>query len=194
MQEIIFWLFAGIATTAALLVFTIKNPMRAIFALIVTFLATAATWLMLEAEFLAVALVLVYVGAVMVLMLFVIMMLDIKATVNENRFNRWLPIGLTTAATFLIAVYQIISKADLKFVQPTATLSYTLTGSNTELLGILIFTDYLFQFILAGVLLLVAIIAAIALIYRGPHARKIQRPEQQVLVQAKNRVRLVDGV
>lgn len=194
MQEIIFWFFASVATIAALLVCMLKNPVRAILALIVTFVATAATWLMLEAEFLAVTLVLVYVGAVMVLMLFVIMMLDIKVTILQNRFNRWLPIGLSLAIALLITVYQVVIKSKLSFVQPAGVLSYAPTGSNTELLGMLVFTDYLLQFVLAGVLLLVAIIAAIVLIYRGPHGRKIQRPELQVLVQAKNRVRLVDGV
>lgn len=192
MLDIVFWGFAGIAIAAGLLVIVAKNPVRAVLALIVAFLATAVTWLVLDAEFLAVTLVLVYVGAVMVLFLFIVMMLDISFATLEARFTRWLPIGVLLATVLFFAITITLRKTDLTG-EHGIILAYVTGPSNTELLGRLIFTDYLMQFVVAGILLLVAIIAAIALIYRGPQERKIQRIADQIKVRSSDRVRLVDG-
>lgn len=189
-----FWLPASVALIAALFVILAKNPVRAVLSLIITFCATAATWLTLDAEFLGISLILVYVGAVMVLFLFVVMMLDIKATTLMARFTRWLPMGLALAVTLSLSILGVFF-ATFKMTAPvTKELAYVDGISNTSLLGELVFTEYLLQFEIAGVLLLVAIIAAISLIYRGPRARKVQIIAEQIKATAANRLRLVDGV
>ena len=192
MQDIVFWSFASIAIAAGLLVIVAKNPVRAVLALIVAFLATAVTWLVLDAEFLAITLILVYVGAVMVLFLFVVMMLDIGMATFEAKFTRWLPIGILLATALFFAITVTLHKTSFMF-EHVNNLAYASGPSNTEQIGILIFKDYLLQFEIAGVLLLVAIIAAIGLIYRGPQNRKVQRIADQISVRPAERVRLVDG-
>jgi NADH-quinone oxidoreductase subunit J len=193
MQDILFWSFASIALIAALLVIVAKNPVRAVLSLIITFCATAATWLTMDAEFLGITLILVYVGAVMVLFLFVIMMLDIKVASLTAKFSNWLPVGVLLAITLFMSIIGIIYKVHIAPTQNTLELAYGSGVSNTALLGNLVFTQYLLQFEIAGVLLLVAIIAAISLIYRGPRARKVQNIADQIKVKAKDRLRLVDG-
>lgn len=193
MLNTVFFIFATIALLAAMMVVTAKNPVRAVLSLILTFLATAGIWLILEAEFLAITLILVYVGAVMVLFLFVVMMLDIDFAILKARFSRWLPIGLGLALAFLVVLFDIIDKDQFVLSQETTRLAYGDGPSNVNMLGNLIFTKYLLQFEIAGVLLLVAIIAAIGLIYKGPRNRKIQNINEQISVKAKDRIRLVDG-
>lgn len=193
MQQMIFWFFASIALLAALLVITAKNPVFAVLSLIITFCATAATWLCLDAEFLGITLVLVYVGAVMVLFLFVVMMLDIKFAAANAKFTRWLPIGIILAITLFFSLAGILYKVQIAPLQPMVQLAYGSGLSNAALLGNLVFTQYLLQFEIAGILLLVAIIAAIGLIYRGPRDRKVQNIAAQVKVKASDRVHLVDG-
>lgn len=189
-----FWVPACVALSAALLVIFAKNPIRAVLSLIVTFCATAVTWLTLDAEFLGLSLVLVYVGAVMVLFLFVVMMLDIKSTTVNTRFTRWLPLGIGLAISLSLCILGV-SYTAFKVAAPiTKGLAYAGGIGNTALLGELVFTQYLLQFEIAGVILLVAIIAAIALIHRGPRTRKIQDITEQVNTLAANRIRLVDGV
>lgn len=181
----LFDIFAGLALLAAGTVIFAKNPVRAVLSLILTFFATAVTWLLLGAEFLAIALVLVYVGAVMVLFLFVVMMLDINFAALRARFTKWLSIGLLLTAitvTLMLHLMQISS-----FMHPQNKIS------TVAELGELIFTKYLLQFEIAGVVLLVAIIAAIGLIYRGPRDRKQQNISQQIQATPAQRLRLVDG-
>lgn len=191
MQGIAFWTFASFAIIAALLVIFSKNPVQAVLSLILVFLSTAVTWLMLDAEFLAITLILVYVGAVMVLFLFVVMMLDIRSSKLKSRFSFWTFTSILLTASLFTTLIFIINKA--KTVAPTSKvlLSYGPSLSNTELLGMQIFTRYLLQFEIAGVLLLVAIIAAISLIYRGPQARKVQKIADQTKVKPNDRIRLV---
>ncbi len=190
MHNLIFTIFAGIALTAALIVISAKNPVRAVLSLIVTFLATAVTWLVLEAEFLSITLILVYVGAVMVLLLFVVMMLDISFATVQARFTRWLPIGVILATGLFGAIALILQHAKIGTANSTL-LSYG-EVSNTQLLGNLVFTKYLLQFEVAAVILLVAIIAAISLIFRGPQRRKVQNITAQVQADPKARIRLED--
>lgn len=191
MHNIIFWLFAALALSAALMVISAKNPVRAVLSLIVTFLATAVTWLILEAEFLSITLILVYVGAVMVLLLFVVMMLDISFATLQARFTRWLPIGIALALGLFFAIAIVLRHANMHSSLDTH-LAYG-EISNTQLLGNLVFTKYLLQFEVAGVILLVAIVAAISLIFRGPQQRRVQHIRSQVRVNPKERIRLENG-
>lgn len=192
MQLGIFWIFASIALLSAMSVIVAKNPVRAVLSLILTFSATAATWLCLDAEFLSLTLILVYVGAVMVLFLFVVMMLDIKFATADAKFTRWLPLGILLAFALFISLAGILIKVQITPQNPVV-LAYGSDISNVALLGNLVFTEYLLQFEIAGVLLLVAVIAAIALIYRGPRNRKVQNIAAQVAVKSSDRIRLVDG-
>lgn len=193
MQNVGFYIFASIALVSACMVIVAKNPVRAVLSLIVTFIATAGTWLILDAEFLAITLVLVYVGAVMVLFLFVVMMLDIEFATLKARFTKLLPLGVTLAVVMLMLLSNVEDRDHFSAQHQSAPLAYVDGVSNVTLLGELVFTKYLLQFELAGVLLLVAIIAAIGLIYRGPRDRKQQVIADQVRVKASDRVRLVDG-
>lgn len=194
MQHLTFIIFSTLALLSGLFVILAKNPIRAVLGLIMTFLSTSITWLILDAEFLGITLVLVYVGAVMILFMFVVMMLDIKFATINAKFSRWLPLGIILTMAFITILLITLSKSELVQQPELNTLAYAANVSNTKLLGNLVFTEYLLQFELAGVLLLVAIIAAIGLIYRGPQARKIQNIKQQIAVKPKDRVRLVDGI
>lgn len=193
LDNILFLIFAGIALSSAGMVVIAKNPVRAVLCLILTFIATAATWLMLDAEFLAITLVLVYVGAVMVLFLFVVMMLDIDFAVLKAKFTRWIPLGASFALILTLLLIQIIDRDNFNILQQGKILAYGPDASNVALLGEQVFTKYLLQFEIAGVLLLVAIIAAIGLIHRGPRNRKQQNIAEQIKVKASDRVRLVAG-
>lgn len=188
MHDIVFWIFASTAVLAAIFVIGAKNPIRAVFSLIVVFLATGVSWLLLNAEFLAFTLILVYVGAVMVLFLFVVMMLDIKFATLQARFTKWLPIGLLLAGGLFCAIVDILSKTD--FTPVESTLAYNPDNSNIRMLAELIFTKYLLQFEIAGTILLVAIVAAIGLIFRGPQQRKVQRISKQIDTKPSDRIRL----
>lgn len=193
LQDLLLWGFASIALLAACSVIIAKNPVRAVLSLIVTFLATAVTWLTLDAEFLALTLVLVYVGAVLVLFLFVVMMLDINFATTSARFTRWLPIGLLLALGLFFALASVLYTIPGQIPANAPLLAYGQESSNTQALGNLVFTQYLLQFELAGIILLIAIIAAISLIYRGPQRRKVQNIAAQVQVIGSQRVHLVDG-
>jgi NADH-quinone oxidoreductase subunit J len=193
MTDLIFWTFASIAIIAALMVIVAKNPVRAVLSLIVTFLATAATWLTLDAEFLGITLVLVYVGAVMVLFMFVVMLLDVNYAALRAKFTHMVGLGVLLATALLVNVACVFITSGAPSPANPAQLAYGPGASNTNMLGELIFTRYLLQFEIAGVILLVAIIAAISLIYRGPRTRKVQNISEQVKVTAAMRVRLVDG-
>ncbi len=192
MHYILFYIFASIALLSAIFVIVAKNPVRAVLSLILCFAATAVTWLIMQAEFLAMILVLVYVGAVMVLFLFVVMMLDINYATLKAQFTRWFPVSLALVAALLAIIISSLTATALK---PDGNLiaGYSIQASNAMQLGKAVFENYLLQFEIAGVMLLVAIIAAIGLIYRGPRARKVQSIAQQISVTPAQRVRLVDG-
>jgi NADH-quinone oxidoreductase subunit J len=194
MTDIFFYLFAAIALISAVMVILARNPVRSVLSLIVTFLSTAVIWLLLGAEFLAVTLVLVYVGAVMVLFLFVVMILDIDFATLRAQLTKWVPLGIGLSLTLFVMLLTIIDR-DAHLQMPIAvTQQLSVAVSNVAMLGELIFTHYLLQFEIAGIILLVAIVAAIGLIYRGPRDRKVQNIAQQIAVKATDRVRLVDGV
>ena len=187
-QDAIFYVFAAILVVSATLVISVRNPVHAALWLVSSFFAAAAIWLMLGAEFLAIVLVLVYVGAVMVLFLFVIMMLEINFDELRRNFKSYLPVGAAVGALVLLEMVLVIRVgASAAGSASTATTS----GSNTAALGKLLYVDYVYPFELAAVLLLVAIVAAIALTHRKRRETKSQDPGEQVKVRREDRVRLI---
>jgi len=186
--EIVFYLFSGVATLAALGVITSRNPVYSVLFLVLTFFSSACIWLLLEAEFLAITLVLVYVGAVMVLFLFVVMMLDINLAKLKSGFTSYLPIGILVAIAMAAQLFILIWARGAG----SQVLEYgDSDGSNTRLLGESLYTHYLYPFEIAGFILLVAIVAAISLTHRRRPETKYQDPSRQVRVERDERVRLV---
>jgi NADH-quinone oxidoreductase subunit J len=186
-ESTLFYIFSTILVAAAALVITVRNPVHAALFLVLAFVTSAALWLLLRAEFLAITLILVYVGAVMVLFLFVVMMLDINIDQLREGFWRYLPIGLLVAAVMVAEMWLVLRAQSLAQTAAPAAGQ----GSNTEALGMLLYTKYAYPFELAAVILLVAIIAAIALTQRKRKDSKYQNPALQVRVKRKDRVRLV---
>ncbi len=190
-ERILFFLFATVLIYAAARVITVRNPVHAALHLVLAFFTCAALWLLLEAEFLAITLVLVYVGAVMVLFLFVVMMLDINTSPLREGFIRYLPLGLGVAFVIVAEMYLVVRArnfgADVIAIPERHPEGY----SNVRELGNVLYTDYVYPFEIASVILLVAIIAAIALTMRKRPETKYQNPAQQVAVKAKDRLRVV---
>jgi NADH-quinone oxidoreductase subunit J len=187
-QDAVFYLFAAILVFAALMVVTVRNPVHAALWLVLSFFTAAAIWLLLGAEFLAIVLVLVYVGAVMVLFLFVVMMLDVDYEQLRRHFKSYLPVGAAVGALILIEMWLVIRTGASAAGAPRTAVP---AGSNTEALGRLLYVDYVYPFELAAVVLLVAIVAAIALTHRKRRETKSQDPGEQVKVKRDERVRLV---
>jgi len=192
-NTLVFYMFAAITMFAALRVITARNPVHAALFLVLAFCSSAGIWILLEAEFLAITLVLVYVGAVMVLFLFVVMMLDINLEQLREGFWRWFPFGAMLA---VVMVFQMIWVLGNRQTAETGAqvIKHAANYSNTKELGRLIYTDYVYPFELAAVLLLVAIVAAIALTLRRRKDVKSQEPSKQVLVKKVDRLRIVSGV
>lgn len=193
LEQIVFWLFSAVMIAASLRVITARNPVHSVLFLVLTFFTAAGLWLLLEAEFLGVVLVLVYVGAVMVLFLFVVMMIDINLAPLREGFVRYLPVGVLVGIIMFIEMVLVVGPryfSDERFTAPTpAPAGY----SNTTELGRLLYSDYLYQFEIAGIILLVAIIAAIALTMRKrPETTRYQTPGNQVRVSKKDRLRVVN--
>jgi NADH-quinone oxidoreductase subunit J len=188
-QTFTFYAFAAILIFAALRVITTRNPVHAALWLVLSFFTAAAVWLLLRAEFLAIALVLVYVGAVMVLFLFVVMMLDVNFDTMRQHFRSYLPIGAAVGALVLFEMALVIVESA---IGRGAAAPAPPGGSTTRALGQLLYVDYVYPFEIAAVVLLVAIVAAIALTHRERKERKHQDPGQQVKVRREDRVRLIN--
>jgi NADH-quinone oxidoreductase subunit J len=189
-QLILFYGFATVLVVAGLLVITAKNPVHAALYLVLCFGTGSAIWLLAYAEFLAITLILVYVGAVMVLFLFVVMMLDINFEKLREGFWRHLPLAGTIGALMAIEMVMVLGSrfGEDKIPLPGAPPA---GYSNTKALGRVLYTDYVFPFELAAVILLVAIVAAIALTLRGRKNSKFQNPEAQLRVTAGDRLKVV---
>ncbi|TXT24411.1 MAG: NADH-quinone oxidoreductase subunit J [Gallionellaceae bacterium] len=190
LESLVFYLFAAISVFAALRVITVRNPVYAALFLVLAFFSMAGIWLLLEAEFLAITLVLVYVGAVMVLFLFVVMMLDVDLVQLREGFWRWFPVGALVAAVMVFEMVMVLGARQTS--ETGANLAkHAADYSNTKELGRLVYTDYVYPFELAAVLLLVAIVAAIALTLRRRKGVKSQDVAQQVAARREDNVRLV---
>jgi NADH-quinone oxidoreductase subunit J len=185
-----FYFFGAITVLAAVAVVTVKNPVHAALCLVLTFFSTACTWLLADAEFLAIALVLVYVGAVMVLFLFVVMMLDIDLVPLREGFVRAMPIGLIVAVVMLIEMLALIGVRTMQIPAP-AEPAAAAGMSNTTWLANALFSQFLLPFEVAALILTVAIVAAIPLTLRRRVGAKAQDPAKQVAVTARERIRIV---
>jgi NADH-quinone oxidoreductase subunit J len=190
-ETIIFYFFAAVLVFAALRVITARNPVIAALHLVLAFFTAAAIWLLLRAEFLAIALVLVYVGAVMVLFLFVVMMLDINLERLREGFWSNLPLALTVGGLMVVEMIFVLGGRYFGLETLPAPADHGAGYSNTRELGRILYTDYVYPFELAAVVLLVAIIAAIALTMRKRKDTKYQNPSKQIAVKREDRVRLV---
>jgi NADH-quinone oxidoreductase subunit J len=190
-DKLVFYILAAILVFAATRVITVRNPVHAALHLVLAFFTCAGLWLLLEAEFLAITLVLVYVGAVMVLFLFVVMMLDINTAPLREGFMRYLPVGLTVAALMILEMYLVLRSKYFDAESMPAPARHAADYSNTRELGRVLYTDYVYAFEIASVILVVAIIAAIALTLRKRPETKMQNPAKQVKVRSTDRVRLV---
>jgi NADH-quinone oxidoreductase subunit J len=190
-ETIIFYFFAAVLVFAALRVITARNPVIAALHLVLAFFTAAAIWLLLQAEFLAIALVLVYVGAVMVLFLFVVMMLDINLERLREGFWSNLPLALTVGGLMVVEMIFVLGGRYFGLETLPAPADHGAGYSNTRELGRILYTDYVYPFELAAVVLLVAIIAAIALTMRKRKDTKYQNPSKQIAVKREDRVRLV---
>ena len=191
-ENFVFFLFAGLAISAAFMVITVRNPVHAALSLILCFFASAGLWLLLEAEFLAIVLVLVYVGAVMVLFMFVVMMLDINIGELRGGFSRYLIIATAVALPLLLAIGTIVGSGHFESSRYSASVKHGQDYSNTYEIGKKLFTDYVWPFEIAAVILLVAIVAAIALTLRTSRQVKTPNVEEQLAVRREDRVRLID--
>ena len=190
-QAILFYTFSVVLLVTALGVIFSRNPVHAIMFLVASFFQSAMLWLLAEAEFLAIVLVLVYVGAVMVLFLFVVMMLDINIEKARSSVARYTPLGLLLAGVMIVELIQVIGlRSDRKLLFQGFTVNPE-NYSNTEALGSVLYTEHVYAFEIASVILLLAIVAAITLTMRKRPGIKIQDIAKQVAVNPKDRVRIV---
>ena len=189
-QTILFYVFAAIVLFGAVQTVTAKSPVHAALYLVLTFCTSALMWMLMQAEFLGIVLVLVYVGAVMVLFLFVVMMLDINLDRLREGFWSYLPLGSIIAFLMVVEMGLVLGDSYFRWFEhevPQAEAGF----SNVKAVGRLLFTEYVYPFELASVILLVGIVAAVALTVRGKRGSKSVSPSQQVFVKAKDRVRVL---
>ncbi|MEN8170680.1 MAG: NADH-quinone oxidoreductase subunit J [Pseudomonadota bacterium] len=190
-EQILFYLFSTMLVLSAGAVITVRNPVHAAMFMVLCFVTSSALWLLLEAEFLAITLILVYVGAVMVLFLFVVMMIDINIARMREGFSRYLPIGGIVAATAVGIMGLAVGRNNFGLDKVAAPAAKPADYSNTRELGEQLYTTYVYPFEIASVVLLVAIVAAIALTLRTRPGTRYQKIEEQVVVKKEDRLRVV---
>lgn len=178
-HQVVFFVFAIMTIASAVMVIILRNPVYSALNLVLTFVSSAVLWMLLQAEFLALVLIFVYVGAVMTLFLFVVMMINIDKVVIRERFVRFLPLGILVMVVLLGLLFLAFGPKHFAFSSLLPT-HYGPNYSNTSVMGTLLFTDFLYPFEIAAVLLLVAIIAAISLAF---HGRKLDTKAQQIDLQ-----------
>lgn len=192
--DLLFFAFSGGLIVAALGVITMRNPVYSALFLVFSFFCCSALWILLEAEFLAITLVLVYVGAVMVLFLFVVMMLDVNIEEMRSGFVGYLPVGIASALALLGIMVWVVGPVGPDIVGSESlqqTVAHGADYSNTKELGRVLYTEYVLPFEVASVILLVAIIAAISLTLRRRANTRYQSPSKQVKVKKEDRLRIV---
>ncbi len=190
LKTVLFYLFAAVMTFAALRVITARNPVHAVLFLVLAFFNAAGLWMLLQAEFLSIMLIMVYVGAVMVLFLFVVMMLDINIERVRQGFWNNLPLG-ALVGLLMVGEMAVVLTGRYFGLENLPAHAAPANYSNTKELARVMFTDYVFPFELASVILLVAIIAAVMLTLRQRKDTKSMNPSDQVLIKSRDRVRIV---
>ncbi len=189
--SLFFYAFAGLLVVSALRVITARNPVHAALFLVLAFFCASGLWMLLKAEFLSLALILVYIGAVMVLFLFVVMMLDLDLEHLRRDFSKYLPVAFLMGGVIVLELSIVLIRSFIGTNAPVQSMPDELTVNNTQALGKLIFVDYVYAFEIAGVILLVAIIAAVALTLRTRKDSKSQDVSYQVNVNPADRMRIV---
>lgn len=190
MTYLFFYFFAFIAIFSAIFVVLAKNTVKSVLFLILSFLATACIWLLLEAEFLAITLILVYVGAVMVLFLFVVMMIDQEFETKRLGISKYSPFIMFTSLFLLVTLLLFISP--YHFGSDVILPEFRGSSYNIILLGLLLYNKYLFSFEVAGILFLVGMVAAIAISFRGKQDRLNQDISEQINVKSDDRLKYVN--
>lgn len=191
METFVFYVFSAFVVLSALMVITVNNPVKAAFFLVLTFFSSAAIWLLLEAEFLAIILIIVYVGAVMVLFLFVVMMLDINLAQLKEGFVKNLPLAIAVAFVMFATIYFIVGGNQFDSYSFAPPERHGADYSNVSALGNILYTEYVLAFEIAAVILLVGIVAAISLTLRRRPNTKHQKIENQVAVKSADRLRVM---
>lgn len=190
-EQFLFYVFAAVAVASALRMITTPNTVHSALYMVLTFFTTALLWILLEAEFLGIVLILVYVGAVMVLFLFVVMMLDINTSQSREGFVRNLPVGILVAAIMIVEIALVVGPTFFGGEMYADPAGKPAGYSNTEEIGAVLYTEYVYAFEIAAVILLAAIVAAIGLTLRRREGTKHQDPAKQVRVRREDRVRIV---
>ena len=190
-QTVLFYAFAGVLLLAALGVVFFRNPVHSIMCLVLAFFQSAVLWMLIEAEFLAIVLVLVYVGAVMVLFLFVVMMLDVNLESVKRGLTRYAPLAAIIALVMTAELIQVIWLKGQEAGLTGAFTPYPEGYNNTKALGSVLYTEHVYAFEIAAVVLLLAIVAAITLTMRKRPGLKVQNIARQVAVRARDRIRVV---
>ncbi len=190
-KSLVFFVLAAVMIFASLRVITVRNPVHAALYLVLAFFNAGGIWMLLEAEFLAITLVMVYVGAVMVLFLFVVMMLDINIDRLREGFWSYLPIGAAVGVMMVLEMGMVLSGQYFGLDAMPAPAAHPADYSNTRELGRLLYTEYVYPFELASIVLLVGMVAAVALTLRKRADNKAINPDAQVAVKRNERVRIV---
>lgn len=191
LYQFLFYVFASVAVISAIRVISVKNPVHAALFLVLTFFSTALVWVLMEAEFLGIVLILVYVGAVMVLFLFVVMMIDVNMAPLREGFVRNLPVGVFVALVMVIELALVLGPATFGLDVFPAPEPAEAGTSNTQAIGEVLYTTFVYPFEIAAFILLVAIVAAITLTHRRRQGALYQNIDEQVRVRREDRVRLV---
>lgn len=191
-ELIMFYGLSAILILSALLVITAKNPVKGVLFLVLAFVSSSVIWMMLEAEFLSLVLIFVYVGAVMTLFLFVVMMLNLDLVSLREGFVRYLPLGIILTGILISLIFYVVTPKHFPFGSSAQIIQHAENYSNVKELGGVLYTQYVYPFEIASALLLVAIVAAISLAFRGKQNSKTQKISQQVSVQKEDRFYLVN--
>jgi len=190
-ERVIFYGLAAIVLGAAMMVITSRNSVRAVLSLVLAFVASSGLWILLESEYLAMTLIVVYVGAVMVLFLFVVMMLDLNLDPLKESFARYFPIAMVIAGITIGELVWVILHSPSTALKMSQLAPRGADYSSIKHLGMALYTNYLYPFELAAVLLLVAMVAAVSLTFRGVRSRKTQNIAQQISVTKAQRLEIV---